>query len=89
MDPESRIMCLWGPWTTSPENRKNGDYSILRLFAVNVNITTELLAFPVFSIVGENGPVDPVRPQIGFRPIFLFISYRILKGGPRGLIAGY
>ena len=47
---------------------KKEDFSILR--TVKENITTELLAFPIFWIVGQNGPVDPFKPQIKFFLVF-------------------
>ena len=34
----------------------------------------ELLAFPIFEIVGKNGPADPFRPEIQYVPIFAIIS---------------
>ena len=43
---------------------------------VNPNIPTELLAFPVFQIVGKNGPADHLRPP---NAIFPHIFYSTPK----------
>ena len=37
--------------------------SLNLLFHYEGEITTEFLAFPIFEIVGKNGPADPVRLQ--------------------------
>ena len=50
--------------------------------AVKENIPTELLAFPVFQIVGKNGPLDPSRPRTGFVPVFSDIFSMGSQKGP-------
>ena len=62
--PESRIMGL----------RTNADFSICRKVStfyqweINKYVCTDLMVFPVFENIVENGPTNPLQPQLRFVP---------------------